>query len=183
VKPSLFPNSAALVLIALALGSLLMGQPYSRAHAGQPDYDLLITKISNKKLWGQSPMTLGLMRDARARSLMVTVDQYAYTASSTSLDSRLPAWLRAGGLQPSLVGRHTFFSDCVKNIDCAITKIFSMPWEGHTLMLRADMFNAFNHVQYGIPSASIANTNFGAITGTAVLYLPRNVQVSLRYQY
>jgi N-acyl-D-amino-acid deacylase len=56
-------------------------------------------KISNKKLWGQSPMTLGLVREARARGLMVTVDQYAYTASSTSLDSRLPAWLRAGGLE------------------------------------------------------------------------------------
>src|SRR5882724_8163707 len=55
-------------------------------------------KISNKKLWGQGPMTLGLVREARARGLMVTVDQYAYTASSTSLDSRLPAWLRAGGL-------------------------------------------------------------------------------------
>src|SRR5678815_4557031 len=56
-------------------------------------------KISNKKLWGQSPMTLGLVRDARARGLVVTVDQYAYTASSTSLDSRLPSWLRAGGLE------------------------------------------------------------------------------------
>ena len=55
-------------------------------------------KISSKKLWGQSPMTLGLVREARARGLTVTVDQYAYTASSTSLDSRLPAWLRAGGL-------------------------------------------------------------------------------------
>jgi N-acyl-D-amino-acid deacylase len=56
-------------------------------------------KISNKKLWGQTPMTLGLVRDARARGLVVTVDQYAYTASSTSLDSRLPTWLRAGGLE------------------------------------------------------------------------------------
>jgi N-acyl-D-aspartate/D-glutamate deacylase len=55
-------------------------------------------KISNKKLWGQSPMTLGLVREARARGLVVTVDQYAYTASSTSLESRLPSWLRAGGL-------------------------------------------------------------------------------------
>lgn len=55
-------------------------------------------KISNKKLWGQSSMTLGLVRDARSRGLQVTVDQYAYTASSTSLDSRLPSWLRAGGL-------------------------------------------------------------------------------------
>lgn len=55
-------------------------------------------KISNKKMWGQTPMTIGLVREARERGLMVTVDQYAYTASSTSLDSRLPAWLRAGGL-------------------------------------------------------------------------------------
>jgi len=54
-------------------------------------------KISTKKLWGQTPMTLGLVREARSRGLMVTVDQYAYTASSTSLESRLPSWLRAGG--------------------------------------------------------------------------------------
>ncbi len=47
-------------------------------------------KISNKRLWGQSPMTLGLVRDARARGLSVTVDQYAYTASSTSLSARMP---------------------------------------------------------------------------------------------
>ena len=68
--------------------------------AGLP-VDISHFKISNKKLWGQSPMTLGLVREARARGLSVTVDQYAYTASSTSLDSRLPAWLRAGGLDES----------------------------------------------------------------------------------
>ena len=55
-------------------------------------------KISSRNLWGQSPTTTGLVREARARGLSVTVDQYAYTASSTSLDSRLPTWLRAGGL-------------------------------------------------------------------------------------
>ncbi len=55
-------------------------------------------KISNKKFWGKTPMTIGLVRSARERGLVVTVDQYAYTASSTSLDSRMPAWLRAGGL-------------------------------------------------------------------------------------
>jgi N-acyl-D-amino-acid deacylase len=54
-------------------------------------------KIASKNLWGQSAMTLGLVREARARGLSVTVDQYAYTASSTSLDSRLPSWLLEGG--------------------------------------------------------------------------------------
>jgi N-acyl-D-amino-acid deacylase len=54
-------------------------------------------KISAKRQWGQSDMTLGLVRDARKRGLSVTVDQYAYTASSTSLDSRLPDWVEEGG--------------------------------------------------------------------------------------
>lgn len=54
-------------------------------------------KLSAKKLWGQSDTTLGLVREARRRGLPVTVDQYAYTASSTSLDSRLPDWVLEGG--------------------------------------------------------------------------------------
>ncbi len=54
-------------------------------------------KISSKALWGQSEMTLGLVRSARNRGMTVTVDQYAYPASSTSLDVRLPNWAVAGG--------------------------------------------------------------------------------------
>jgi N-acyl-D-amino-acid deacylase len=54
-------------------------------------------KISAKSLWGRSPTTIGLVRAARERGLQVTVDQYAYTASSTSLDVRLPNWAVAGG--------------------------------------------------------------------------------------
>jgi len=64
--------------------------------AGLP-VDISHFKVSSKRLWGESSKTLQLIRDARARGLLVTVDQYAYTASSTSLDSRLPAWLLAGG--------------------------------------------------------------------------------------
>jgi hypothetical protein len=83
----------------------------------------------------------------------------------------------------SLLGRNTFFIDGTKTLDFGLAKTFAMPWEGHKLTFRADLLNSLNHVQYGIPSASIANTNFGAITGVAALYLPRNIQVSLRYQY
>lgn len=54
-------------------------------------------KISSRALWGQTPTTIGLVEDARRRGLQVTVDQYAYTASSTSLDSRMPSWAIAGG--------------------------------------------------------------------------------------
>jgi outer membrane receptor protein involved in Fe transport len=82
-----------------------------------------------------------------------------------------------------ILGRNTFFVDGVKNVDFGIMKVFPMPFEGHKLTLRADLFNALNHVQYGFPSALITNTNFGAITGTAVQYAPRTILVALRYQY
>ncbi len=54
-------------------------------------------KIASKNLWGKSDLTIGLVAAARKRGVQVTVDQYAYTASSTSLDARLPAWAIAGG--------------------------------------------------------------------------------------
>lgn len=54
-------------------------------------------KISSKALWGQSATTIGLVEEARRRGLQVTVDQYAYPASSTSLDARFPNWAIAGG--------------------------------------------------------------------------------------
>ncbi|MGH7450139.1 MAG: N-acyl-D-amino-acid deacylase family protein [bacterium] len=54
-------------------------------------------KISSKKLWGQSRLTTSLIREARERGLQVTIDQYAYPASSTGLETQLPDWALDGG--------------------------------------------------------------------------------------
>lgn len=54
-------------------------------------------KISSKRLWGKTADTLGLVRAAREKGLPVTVDQYAYTASSTQLDTMIPSWALEGG--------------------------------------------------------------------------------------
>lgn len=64
---------------------------------GQMPVEISHFKISSKALWGQSDTTIGLVEAARQRGLQVTVDQYAYPASSTSLDSRMPSWAIAGG--------------------------------------------------------------------------------------
>jgi N-acyl-D-amino-acid deacylase len=56
-------------------------------------------KISSKALWGNTPTTIGLVKSARERGLSVTVDQYVYTASSTSLTARIPSWAVAGGVE------------------------------------------------------------------------------------
>lgn len=54
-------------------------------------------KIAAKNMWGGSNQTIGLVKSARERGQQVTIDQYSYTASSTSLDARLPSWAIAGG--------------------------------------------------------------------------------------
>jgi N-acyl-D-amino-acid deacylase len=55
-------------------------------------------KVIGKKNWGRSVDTLKLVDDARARGVDATIDQYPYTASSTSIQAALmPAWALEGG--------------------------------------------------------------------------------------
>ena len=55
-------------------------------------------KVIGKGNWGQSVQMLRLVDEARARGVDVTIDQYPYTASSTSVSSALiPAWALEGG--------------------------------------------------------------------------------------
>lgn len=82
-----------------------------------------------------------------------------------------------------ILGRNTFFADGVKNVDLGISKIFTLPFEGHRLSVRADLFNAFNHVQYGFPNLTYTSSALGIISGTATQYAPRNIQFSLRYLF
>jgi N-acyl-D-aspartate/D-glutamate deacylase len=54
-------------------------------------------KVMGQPQWGQSVQTLALIDSARAAGLDVTLDQYAYTATSTSTAVLFPAWSLAGG--------------------------------------------------------------------------------------
>ncbi len=83
-----------------------------------------------------------------------------------------------------IVGRNTFFADSLKRVDFGIYRVFRMPFnENHRLNLRVDLFNAFNTVQLGFPNADITSLTFGQITGFNSTYIPRNIQLSARYQY
>src|SRR5262249_32878748 len=55
-------------------------------------------KIIGTRNWGKSIETLALVDEARERGVDVTIDQYPYTASSTSIGAALlPAWAQEGG--------------------------------------------------------------------------------------
>ena len=62
-------------------------------------------KMIGRVAWGKSAESLRLMQEARARGVDVTVDQYPYTASSTSIAAGAAAGLgargRRGGAAPA----------------------------------------------------------------------------------
>jgi N-acyl-D-amino-acid deacylase len=54
-------------------------------------------KIDNKRLWGSSEKSIGLVEQARREGVDVVVDQYPYDHSSTNLGITLPSWALADG--------------------------------------------------------------------------------------
>ena len=54
-------------------------------------------KVSGQQNWGRSKETVALIEKARLEGIDVTIDQYPYTASSTSLSTLLPDEILADG--------------------------------------------------------------------------------------
>ena len=61
-------------------------------------------KIIGKDNWGLSYETLKLVDNAIAEGVKVSIDQYPYTASQTSIRALIPQWAQAGG-RNSLLAR------------------------------------------------------------------------------
>jgi dihydroorotase/N-acyl-D-amino-acid deacylase len=59
-------------------------------------------KIVGAPMWGKSTETLRLVDEAIARGVDVSIDQYPYTASSTSLTILFPGWSMDGGREALL---------------------------------------------------------------------------------
>lgn len=54
-------------------------------------------KLSGQQNWGRSTETVSLIENARKEGIDVTIDQYPYTASSTSLSTMIPDEILADG--------------------------------------------------------------------------------------
>lgn len=93
------------------------------------------------------------------------------------------------------VGRNTMITPHLQSIDMALAKRFTMPYsEHHTLQLRVEAFNVFNHPTWGAPNLNIlagaafpgapanaAHQGFGIISTTAVPM--RQIQLGLKYSF
>ena len=61
-------------------------------------------KVVGRDAWGLSVESLALVDAARSRGVDITMDQYPYTASQTSITAIVPPWAQEGG-QAELVAR------------------------------------------------------------------------------
>jgi N-acyl-D-amino-acid deacylase len=59
-------------------------------------------KVAGRADWGRMPRILARFERLRAAGRRVGANSYPYTASATSLDAALPAWVHAGGVDSML---------------------------------------------------------------------------------
>src|SRR5262249_24911331 len=88
---------------------------------------------------------------------------------------------RTGGqtIRPGNVGKASLRAPGAWTLDASLSKDFAIG-ESRSLQLRADMFNALNHVNWGAPGTDINNSLFGRITKAGDA---RVVQLNLRLAF
>jgi hypothetical protein len=67
------------------------------------------------------------------------------------------------------------------NTDFSVIKQFALPWENMGLNFRAEIFNLFNHAQFGLPVNDISAPGFGSVNST--VNNPRLVQFGLKLTF
>ncbi|MBE3133919.1 MAG: hypothetical protein IMZ55_10610, partial [Acidobacteria bacterium] len=81
-----------------------------------------------------------------------------------------------------MVGRNTFYGDGLVNLDLGLYKSFRLSGS-KSISLRVQAFNLMNYVQYGFPTTDIGSSTFGRILGTNSAYIPRTIQINVRFVF
>jgi Carboxypeptidase regulatory-like domain/TonB dependent receptor len=75
-------------------------------------------------------------------------------------------------------------ADGIHNVDFNLYKEF-VPKEDMKVQVRAEFYNLFNHPRFAPPDTAFApaDTQFGIISSTAAGYLPRRLQLGVRFEF
>jgi hypothetical protein len=71
-------------------------------------------------------------------------------------------------------------ADGMENVDLTFSKYFNLHRENTKLQFRAELFNAFNHPQFGDPDGLRGTATFGKVT---YAYAPRIIQFGLKLEF
>ena len=86
---------------------------------------------------------------------------------------------------PGVVGTRGILRGlAVFNTDLAVSKSFTLPWEGVRVNLRGEAFNVLNAINFGTPGLTISSpTQFGEITSDASGTAARVIQLAMRVEF
>lgn len=85
----------------------------------------------------------------------------------------------ANSLGNGNLGRNTLRAPAWYNWDISVARRFTLPF-GHRVLIRADLFNAFNQDNYGVPVNNLNNPAFGTNTNN---WGNRSLLMSARYSF
>ena len=130
----------------------------------------LLTTRSIDNGRGVAPVTVSCSGGFTQAVTTVSQQQLPCTAFGTAF--------RPGTANIGTLGRNTFFMHGINNWNIALAKRFRVR-ETQSLHFRAEYYNVFNRVQFGLPSTALELNTFGRITGQR--NAARFAQMALRY--
>lgn len=74
-------------------------------------------------------------------------------------------------------------TDGIHEADITLEKIYNLGGRKGQVEAHVDCFNCTNTERFGLPDTGYEDSTFGIISSTAGGYLPRNMQLGLRYQF
>ena len=155
------------------LSNIRSGRPFT-ARAGNND-----TVLGGPRSAGISAFA-DCLRDGSLSGSARTIDRW-FDASAFATPTALSP--TAGSVQPRLgnCGRNTLLGPGITNFDFSLARSFAYFGEGRDLELRWEVFNMFNHPQFGLPERNINSGSVGKITSLAGD--PRVMQLALKFNF
>jgi carboxypeptidase family protein len=157
---------------------LVPGQPLLSPTAGSFNVGQAVTNLGLK-----NPITTGCMPNPNGNGTFVSPPGVTtYFNCAAFIDPNVTNLVNARGFtfgnMPRIIG--SVRSQGYVNEDFSIIKRMRL-FESHSLVLKAELFNAFNRHVFTRPDSGIQDGGFGASFNT--VNGPRNVQFTLRYDF
>ena len=143
----------------------------------------IVTAQSGQPYTVNTAVDINLDGNATDRPLSLTgIESTGNRRVQLVITEPLSQWAYPSNGQPaeSSVGRNTFRSSGLFNVDLALARDFVLPRNGR-LTFRCDTFNVFNHTNFGIPVRIVESPAFGTSTNTVTP--ARSIQFGLKLAF
>jgi hypothetical protein len=120
------------------------------------------------------------LRDGSLSGSARTIDRW-YDPTAYAVPTALNPTTGTVQARLGTCGRNTLRGPGIVNFDFGLARTFNYFGEGRDLEFRWEMFNMFNHPQFGLPERNISSSSAGVISSLAGD--PRVMQFALKFHF